>query len=140
MFLPIFTFRRVAWVPVFVGAVLLCGDGASWAADCNRNGIDDSADLEGGSSEDCNGNQVPDECEFAPLEFHLGEGFPLASTPLVAVAADFNGDGVVDLATGNLVSSTSTVSVSLSRGDGTFEPAVDFDAGRLLSSMTVAGL
>lgn len=31
--------------------------------DCNRNGVDDSADIAGGASEDVNGNGVPDECE-----------------------------------------------------------------------------
>ncbi len=31
--------------------------------DCNNNAIDDSQDIGGGTSPDCNANQVPDECE-----------------------------------------------------------------------------
>ena len=33
------------------------------ARDCNGNGLDDSIDVQGGSSQDCNGNGIPDECE-----------------------------------------------------------------------------
>ena len=36
------------------------------AADCNRNGIEDSLDLAAGTSRDCNGNSVPDECDLSP--------------------------------------------------------------------------
>ncbi|HRX87232.1 MAG TPA: right-handed parallel beta-helix repeat-containing protein, partial [Phycisphaerae bacterium] len=32
------------------------------AADCNNNGIDDTADIAAGTSADCNGDGVPDEC------------------------------------------------------------------------------
>ncbi|MCH8880447.1 MAG: VCBS repeat-containing protein [Planctomycetes bacterium] len=31
--------------------------------DCNNNGIDDDQDIAEGTSADCNGNEVPDECE-----------------------------------------------------------------------------
>lgn len=31
--------------------------------DCNSNGVDDSIDLNGGSSVDCNSNGIPDDCE-----------------------------------------------------------------------------
>ena len=41
--------------------------------DCNTNGIDDAIDILDGTSEDCNGNGVPDECE-----------------------ADTDGDGTID--------------------------------------------
>jgi hypothetical protein len=34
------------------------------AADCNANGADDRLDLERGTSRDCNGNALPDECEI----------------------------------------------------------------------------
>lgn len=33
------------------------------AADCNQNGVADGDDIAGGTSEDANGNGVPDECE-----------------------------------------------------------------------------
>jgi hypothetical protein len=42
------------------------------AADCNHNGISDSVDIATGTSQDCNGNAKPDECD---------------------VRGDFNGDG-----------------------------------------------
>jgi len=32
--------------------------------DCNDNGVDDTADIAGGISVDCDGNGLPDECEF----------------------------------------------------------------------------
>lgn len=32
--------------------------------DCNGNGIDDAVDIAGGTSLDCNANEVPDECEY----------------------------------------------------------------------------
>ena len=35
--------------------------------DCNHNGIADSRDVVSGTSRDCNGNTIPDECEVPPL-------------------------------------------------------------------------
>ena len=43
----------VALVPAFVNVV----------NDCNDNGVSDLADIAEGTSQDCNGNLVPDECE-----------------------------------------------------------------------------
>ena len=34
-------------------------------ADCNNNGVDDSTDIAGGTSQDCNSSGIPDECEIA---------------------------------------------------------------------------
>ena len=34
-------------------------------ADCNANGIDDFAELAGGTAQDCNSNTVPDDCDIA---------------------------------------------------------------------------
>jgi hypothetical protein len=31
--------------------------------DCNNNGVEDTVDISGGTSSDCNGNAIPDECE-----------------------------------------------------------------------------
>ena len=120
-------FRR-GFSAVVLGGALLWGGGATSARDCNENGIDDAIDLDSGFSEDCNENQVPDECEFAPLGFGLSGGFPVARIPRVAVAADFDDDGLTDLATGNQNPDTrsSTISVFLSRGDQIFEPRADF--------------
>ena len=52
------------------------------------------------------------------------------------VAADFNGDGKLDLVTANGSShegSNNTVSVLLGNGDGTFPPHVDYAANSLSS-------
>ena len=50
------------------------------------------------------------------------------------VAADFNGDGKLDLAVANF--SSSTVSILLGNGDGTFQSHVDFPAGSQPISIT----
>ena len=36
--------------------------------DCNQNGISDDIDIATGFSEDCNGNNTPDECEVGGTE------------------------------------------------------------------------
>ncbi len=46
-------------------------------------------------------------------------GVTAGTAPIDIVAGDFNGDGRLDLATGNLGSSD--ISVLLGQGDGTFE-------------------
>src|SRR5438874_6290524 len=59
-------------------------------------------------------------------------------------AADFNGDGVPDLAVSNsgchLSTPSKTVSVLLGNGDGTFQAAVDYPAGCDSTSVTAADL
>src|SRR5262249_42858225 len=65
-----------------------------------------------------------------------------AGTNTVSVAVgDFNGDGVQDLAVANVVtlpnSFDSSVSVLLGNGDGTFQSAVNFGAGRAPVSVAV---
>jgi hypothetical protein len=49
--------------------------------------------------------------------------------PFSVAAADFNGDGVLDLAVSN--NHDTTVSILLGKGDGTFQPKVDFPATNL---------
>ena len=57
-------FARPLGCVVLIGGLLLAVNPAL-ADDCNSNGIDDAADIAGGTSEDCNSNAVPDECDIA---------------------------------------------------------------------------
>ena len=34
------------------------------AVDCNGNGLEDAGDILAGTSDDCNDNSIPDECEL----------------------------------------------------------------------------
>ena len=57
---------------------------ATWHLDCNGNGEDDSDDIQNGTSQDVNANDIPDECE--DLEIFL--------------RGDSNADGNVNVADG----------------------------------------
>jgi len=81
---------------------------------------------------------------FDPAQ-HLSQGVPpppISSTPSFPKVADFNGDGHEDLVIGNEILSDppveSSVSILLSRGDGTFEPFQQFATGRTMASLVVA--
>ena len=66
--------------------------------DCNRNGIDDAAEIAAGTAKDCNGNGVPDSCDIASgLETDLnGNGIPDSCEGLLCRGLDYNRDGRVD--------------------------------------------
>ena len=69
------------------------------AADCNGNGVEDFRDLSTGSSDDCNENGIPDECEQTIFNFgRTGVTIGLAGPREFSDAADFDGDGDLDLA------------------------------------------
>jgi hypothetical protein len=53
-----------------------------------------------------------------------GATYPVGGDPRAMVAVDLNRDGLVDLVTEN--STDQTISVLMSRGDGTFDPAVTY--------------
>lgn len=114
----------------FVMLFLLLPLGTLVAGDCNQNGVDDLRDLSEGTSSDCNGNIVPDECDaLRPSRRDVTRSYPVVADPRWVRTGDFNGDADPDLVvlsdnddndpTDNLVS------VLLSRGDGTFGEHVD---------------
>src|SRR5207245_10372741 len=57
----------------------------------------------------------------------LARGYPVGAGPYSVAAGDLNGDGRLDLVVAN--SLANSVSVLLGNGDGTFQPARDFDTG-----------
>ncbi len=91
------------------------------SADYNGNGLRDADDIAAGRSEDCNGNGLPDECEAAPPPFGARTGVAVNVTAPEPAVADFNGDGILDLAVGATGSGGFGVSVFLGGEDRQFE-------------------
>jgi len=56
------------------------------SSDCNGNGVDDATDIASGTSQDCNHNFIPDECDLN-TEDPDGDGL---------VSADVNANGIPD--------------------------------------------
>ena len=67
--------------------------------------------------------------------FHSARSYPVGTNPVAGKAADFNGDGKLDLAVLN--SGSNDVSILLANGDGTFQLARTFGAGNSPSSIAV---
>ncbi len=61
--------------------------------------------------------------------------FAVTPSVLSIVTADFNGDGKLDLAVSSEGLTSSTVSVLLGNGDGTFQPAVSFPVNQRPSNL-----
>lgn len=124
----------------FLGAftllLLFVASAGGQSVDCNENGLLDTAELRT-DGVDCNGNGIPDECEGASIGLTRSESeLPLDSFPRAFVVRDLNGDGRVDLATGNReFDGTSSISVVFTREGGEFEPATDFPAGDRLEGL-----
>ncbi len=85
--------------------------------DCNGNGVEDREDVRTGTSEDCNGDEVPDECEFAPLPFDASDSFHIPGSVVDLIARDFDGDSELDFA----LSYSGGVMMHLNRGGGEFD-------------------
>ena len=118
---------------------LVLPSGLAGAADCNGNAIDDVSDIEALTSEDCNANEVPDECEFVTINFGRGNSFFAGDSPEAMLTVDLDGDGVSDLVTGNQATDrSSTLSVLLNRGDGRLKGVTQYAAGERLSALTAA--
>jgi hypothetical protein len=61
--------------------------------DCNNNGVDDGCDIANGTSNDDNGNGVPDECEFTDCN---GNGVADEDDIYNGTSLDCNGNGIPD--------------------------------------------
>ncbi len=80
--------------------------------------------------------------EAAAVEFSSPISYAAGINPVAIVTGDFNGDGKPDLAVVNQGDGTTTnpgnVSILLGKGDGTFQPAVEYAAGQSPNSIAVA--
>lgn len=117
------------------------------AGDCNSNGMDDADDIALGTSQDCNLNTIPDECELlnndcnhnaaldeceiniGPMELLEQAVYPVGASPEALVVVDLNGDNEPDVAVAN--KSAATVSILLNLGDGTLLNASTLAVGAL---------
>jgi uncharacterized repeat protein (TIGR01451 family) len=77
----------------------------------------------------------------AAVEFSNVISYPVGISPVAMAAGDFNGDGKPDLAVANqgdwTTANPGSVSILLGKGDGTFQPAVDYPAGQTPNSIAV---
>ncbi len=109
--LPQLSAARTLTLGNFIASPRYFADG-----DFNRDGLLDFA----ASTFAANTNIVSVFLATAPGVFAEPVHYPVGNLVHAVVAADFNGDGLVDLAAGG----SGLVGILMGRGDGTFEPAV----------------
>ena len=129
------------------GAVVFCLSASVMAGDCNVNGVDDAVDIRDAYSEDCNGNGIPDECDVTRLSLEFGnERLRISRIARTGRAADVDGDGDIDLVTGNQATNrSSTISVLLNggllnEGHGELGAPTNFEAGERLTVFVLEDL
>ncbi len=110
---------------VVVTSALLAGAAQTVSAvDCNGNGVEDTIDIQSGTSQDCNANGIPDDCDVTagpfsltpPVNYALSAG----AVPTSITSGDFDGDLDRDLAVGTAVTALSNVSLLFNTGTGSF--------------------
>ncbi len=87
------------------------------AVDCNGNGLEDAEDLSAQTSEDCNDNAIPDECEGPPLVFSSTLRLEVDNVARQIMPGDFDLDGRQDFAVGT----SRSLVLKLNDGSGTAE-------------------
>jgi hypothetical protein len=124
------TGRIRRWTVLAAALVTSCASNVH-AVDCNENGIDDVDDIVAATSEDCNSNRTPDECEFVPFELSVRtSSIEVGRAPRAAVTVDLNGDGLLDIAISDQTSaSASKLIVVLAGGVDELAPPVEYAAG-----------
>src|SRR5262249_22086872 len=108
------------------------------ATDFNGDGIPDLASASAAATPDAPG-LVTVRLGNGDGTFGTATAFAAGLSPLGMVAADFNHDGFVDLATanqGNFIGDPGSVSVLAGNGDGSFQSAQQFPTG--LNSVALA--
>jgi hypothetical protein len=92
-----------SWRAIAIAAVCaLLPPGPAAPFDCNRNLLDDFAEIQGGAATDCDGNGIPDACDIEPINHGLrvaaNRTVQLGSGSSFVLPADVDGDGHADLA------------------------------------------
>lgn len=96
-------------------------------ADLNNDGRNDVALTNTGQF--YNGSSVSVFLNRGGGNFNAAVNYTVGSGPVGITAADFDNDGDNDLAVCNLTSAIGSVSVLINNGNGSFNPAVNFQAG-----------